>query len=68
MPPFFDQPQKARPFFGALREMRNEITSRQIPRILMDELSMGMTGDFEAAIEEGATMVRIGTAIFGSRN
>ena len=68
MPPFFDQPQKARPFFVALREMRNEITSRQIPRILMDELSMGMTGDFEAAIEEGATMVRIGTAIFGSRN
>ncbi|MEE8540124.1 MAG: YggS family pyridoxal phosphate-dependent enzyme [Desulfobacterales bacterium] len=68
MPPFFDQPQKARPFFGALRQMRQEIIARQIPHILMDELSMGMTGDFEAAIEEGATMVRIGTAIFGSRN
>ncbi len=68
MPPFFDQPQKARPFFRALREMRHAIIAQQIPHILMDELSMGMTGDFEAAIEEGATMVRIGTAIFGSRN
>ncbi len=68
MPPFFDQPQKARPFFSALRQMRHEIIAQQIPHNLMDELSMGMTGDFEAAIEEGATMVRIGTAIFGSRN
>jgi len=68
MPPFFDQPQKVRPFFAALCEMRQEIIARRIPGISMDELSMGMTGDFETAIEEGATMVRIGTAIFGPRS
>ena len=68
MPPYFNAPEKVRPFFVALRELRDQIRSAQIPNIAMDELSMGMTGDFEAAIEEGATMVRIGTAIFGERH
>ncbi len=68
MPPFFNAPEKVRPFFAALRKLRNEIRAEGIPNIAMQELSMGMTGDFEAAIEEGATMVRIGTAIFGERD
>ena len=68
MPPFFYEPEKARPFFSALREMRDDINKAAIPGIVLDELSMGMTGDFEVAIEEGATLVRVGTAIFGERN
>ena len=67
MPHYFNAPEKVRPFFAALREFRDQINTEAIPNISMDELSMGMTGDFEAAIEEGATMVRIGTAIFGDR-
>ena len=67
MPPYFNAPEKVRPFFAALRKFRDQIKKEAIPNISMDELSMGMTGDFEAAIEEGATMVRIGTAIFGDR-
>ena len=67
MPPYFNAPEKVRPFFAALRELRDQINKEGIPNISMNELSMGMTGDFEAAIEEGATMVRIGTAIFGDR-
>ena len=67
MPPYFNAPEKVRPFFVALRELCDQIKQQGIPNISMDELSMGMTGDFEAAIEEGATMVRIGTAIFGAR-
>jgi pyridoxal phosphate enzyme (YggS family) len=67
MPPYFNAPEKVRPFFAALRELRDQITKEAIPNISMEELSMGMTGDFEAAIQEGATMVRIGTAIFGDR-
>ncbi|UCD83170.1 MAG: YggS family pyridoxal phosphate-dependent enzyme [Desulfobacterales bacterium] len=67
MPPFFNAPEKVRPFFAALRKLRDQIKAEDIPNIAMDELSMGMTGDFETAIAEGATMVRIGTAIFGER-
>jgi pyridoxal phosphate enzyme (YggS family) len=67
MPPYFNQPERVRPFFSALRELRDQIKGKAIPNVSMDELSMGMTGDFEAAIEEGATMVRVGTAIFGER-
>lgn len=67
MPPFFDEPEKARPYFKVLRHLKDQIAAEKIPGVLMDELSMGMTGDFEAAIEEGATLVRIGTAIFGER-
>jgi pyridoxal phosphate enzyme (YggS family) len=67
MPPFFDQPERARPYFAQLRELSQEIARAQLPRVEMNELSMGMSGDFETAIEEGATLVRVGTAIFGER-
>ena len=67
MPPFFNDPEKARPYFSALRNLRDRIRIKAPSEIALDELSMGMTGDFEAAIEEGATLVRIGTAIFGER-
>jgi pyridoxal phosphate enzyme (YggS family) len=67
MPPYFNQPEKVRPFFAALRDLRDELNSKGIPSVDLQELSMGMTGDFEAAIEEGATYVRVGTAIFGER-
>jgi PLP dependent protein len=67
MPPFFDQPERARPYFAALRRLRDRIRTEAIAGVDMSELSMGMTGDFEVAIAEGATLVRIGTAIFGPR-
>lgn len=67
MPPYFYQPERVRPFFAGLRRMRDRIEERAIPNVSMAELSMGMTGDFEVAIQEGATLVRIGTAIFGER-
>jgi hypothetical protein len=67
MPPYFDEPEKARPYFIRLRELRDRIQKEGIEGVRMDELSMGMSGDFEVAIEEGATMVRVGTAIFGER-
>ena len=67
MPPFFDQPEKARPYFRQLARLRDQIAEAGIPDVDMKELSMGMTGDFEVAIAEGATLVRIGTAIFGAR-
>ena len=66
MPPFFNNPEKARPYFIALRNLRDQI-QKVFPGVILNELSMGMTGDFEVAIEEGATLVRIGTAIFGER-
>ncbi len=68
MPPYFNEPEKVRPYFRELKNIQVRIQEEGIPNIRMDELSMGMTGDFETAIEEGATMVRIGTAIFGARN
>jgi hypothetical protein len=64
MPPFFDDPEKARPFFRQLRKLRDEAEQKGFK---LPELSMGMTNDFEVAILEGATMVRIGTGIFGER-
>jgi len=67
LPPYFNAPDRVRPYFQALRELRDRIASESLPGIRMDELSMGMTGDFEAAIQEGATLVRIGTALFGER-
>jgi pyridoxal phosphate enzyme (YggS family) len=67
MPPYFYQPEKVQPFFAALRELRDQIKEQSLPNVSLDELSMGMTGDFEVAIKEGATLVRIGTAIFGER-
>jgi pyridoxal phosphate enzyme (YggS family) len=68
MAPYSDNPENSRPYFSALKNLRNQISHEQIPEIQMEELSMGMTDDFEVAIEEGATIVRIGRAIFGTRN
>lgn len=68
LPPFFDAPEKVRPYFRQLGALRREIAAKNIANVEMAELSMGMTGDFETAIEEGATLVRIGTAIFGERS
>lgn len=67
IPPFFDQPEKARPYFKALAGLKNQIKNQSPAGNQINELSMGMSGDFEVAIEEGATLVRIGTAIFGER-
>jgi PLP dependent protein len=67
MPPYFNEPERVRPFFAELRRLRDRIREQALPNVRMHELSMGMTGDFEAAIAEGATLVRIGTAIFGER-
>ena len=67
LPPFFDDPEQSRPFFRRLCELRDELNQRGVFGERTGELSMGMTHDFEVAIEEGATMVRIGTAIFGER-
>ena len=68
MPPYFTDPEKARPYFVALRKLRDTLMAEQGNRIDLKELSMGMSGDFEVAVEEGATLVRVGTAIFGERS
>jgi hypothetical protein len=67
VPPFTRDPQGARPYFRKLRELRDRIAARKLPALRMDQLSMGMSHDFEVAIEEGSTGVRVGTAIFGER-
>jgi pyridoxal phosphate enzyme (YggS family) len=67
MPPFSEDPEGARPYFRKLRELREQIAARNLPKLGMELLSMGMSHDFEVAIEEGSTCVRIGTAIFGER-
>ncbi|MFH1079212.1 MAG: YggS family pyridoxal phosphate-dependent enzyme [Pseudomonadota bacterium] len=67
MPPWFDNPQEARPFFAALREIGERVATEGLPRVEMRELSMGMSQDYEVAVEEGATIVRIGRSIFGER-
>jgi len=67
IPPFADDPWQARPFFRRLRQLRDQIAARQLPSLDLSVLSMGMSHDFEAAIEEGSTCVRVGTAIFGER-
>ena len=67
VPPFTDDPQRARPYFRRLRELCAAIAARKLPSVAMGELSMGMSHDFEIAIEEGSTCVRVGTAIFGER-
>ena len=67
IPPFFENPEDARPYFKRLFELSRKIAMEGIDNVSMKELSMGMSNDFEVAIEEGATMVRIGTAIFGKR-
>jgi pyridoxal phosphate enzyme (YggS family) len=67
VPPFTEDPQGARPYFRTLRDLRDAISARKLPAIGMEVLSMGMSHDFEVAIEEGSTCVRVGTAIFGER-
>jgi hypothetical protein len=67
MPPWFDDPEEARPYFAALRRLAEEIRRERIEEVCMEELSMGMTNDYPVAVEEGATIVRIGRAIFGER-
>jgi len=67
MPPYFNAPEKVRPYFSALRDLRDRLKQQSLLNVSLSELSMGMTGDFEVAIQEGATLVRIGTAIFGKR-
>lgn len=67
LPPWSEDPEVARPYFRRLRELRDELGSRGVPAARLRELSMGMSHDFEVAIAEGATMVRVGTAIFGKR-
>jgi pyridoxal phosphate enzyme (YggS family) len=67
MPPWFDDPEEARPHFAALRNLADSIRRERIENVQMEELSMGMTNDYRIAVEEGATIVRVGRAIFGER-
>ena len=67
VPRYHDDPEQSQPYFRRMRELFQEISRRQLPAIHMEVLSMGMSHDFEIAIEEGSTCVRIGTAIFGER-
>jgi pyridoxal phosphate enzyme (YggS family) len=67
VPPYFDDAERSRPYFYRLRELAKVINSASLPGVRMDELSMGMSHDFEVALEEGATSIRVGTAIFGQR-
>jgi pyridoxal phosphate enzyme (YggS family) len=67
IPPAVEDPEKARPFFRALRDLRSDLQERGVDPTRLTELSMGMSHDFEVAIEEGATLVRVGSAIFGMR-
>jgi pyridoxal phosphate enzyme (YggS family) len=67
VPPFTADPEGARPYFRKLRELRDALAARALPAVDMDQLSMGMSHDFEVAVEEGSTCVRVGTAIFGER-
>ncbi len=67
VPPFSDDTERARPFFRQFRQLRDAIAARSLPAIRMDVLSMGMSHDFEIAIEEASTCVRVGTAVFGER-
>lgn len=66
--PYTEDPESNRVYFKGLRELKDRINAEHIPGVDMDTLSMGMTGDYEVAIEEGATLVRVGTGIFGERH
>jgi pyridoxal phosphate enzyme (YggS family) len=67
LPPYCADAEEVRPYFRRMRELAQQIEQLQLPGVSMAELSMGMSGDFEVAVEEGATLVRVGTAIFGER-
>lgn len=66
--PFIENPEHVRMVFRSLKTLFEDLKNIDIPNVRMDHLSMGMTHDFEVAVEEGATMVRVGTGIFGARN
>lgn len=68
LPPYLDDPEEVRPYFRRLKQLADIMKDRHIPGVELDELSMGMSHDFEVAIEEGATLVRVGSAIFGARS
>jgi uncharacterized pyridoxal phosphate-containing UPF0001 family protein len=68
MPPAADDPQAARPWFRRLRALRDRLQGEGVSAGMLAELSMGMSHDYEIAVEEGATLVRVGTAIFGRRD
>jgi pyridoxal phosphate enzyme (YggS family) len=68
IPPFFDDPEQARPYFAELRDLRSTLLAEGLDPLSLQELSMGMSHDFEIAVQEGATIVRLGTAIFGERH
>jgi PLP dependent protein len=68
IPPFFDKPEDTRPYFASLRALRDTLLHEGLNRALLRELSMGMSHDFDIAVQEGATIVRLGTAIFGKRH
>jgi pyridoxal phosphate enzyme (YggS family) len=68
IPPLFEHPEDARPYFARLRDLRATLLKEGLDQALLRELSMGMSHDFEIAVQEGATIVRLGTAIFGKRN
>jgi uncharacterized pyridoxal phosphate-containing UPF0001 family protein len=68
MPPYSENAEDSRPYFRVLRELTEALAQENIPGVSLQELSMGMSGDFEVAIEEGATLVRVGAAIFGERS
>jgi len=67
VPPFTEDPEGARPYFRRLRELRDQLAARGLPAVSLHELSMGMSHDFAVAVSEGSTCVRVGTAIFGTR-
>jgi len=68
IPPFFERPENARPYFAKLKDLRTTLLQEGLRPAMLRELSMGMSHDFEIAVQEGATIVRLGTAIFGKRN
>lgn len=68
IPPYFEDPEKVRPYFSQLRELKNTINQMATANLKISHLSMGMSHDYEVAVEEGATIIRIGTALFGRRN
>jgi hypothetical protein len=68
IPPYHEDPEKVRPYFSQLRELKNTINQMAMANLKISHLSMGMSHDYEVAVEEGATIIRIGTALFGRRN
>jgi uncharacterized pyridoxal phosphate-containing UPF0001 family protein len=68
IPPMQSDPEASRKYFAELRQLRDQLAGQSIKNIQLDELSMGMSNDYRVAVQEGATLVRVGTAIFGDRS